>query len=248
VVEVLPPAWDTPCIVPLDVDAPDATSVGAWDGVGYSELVLLHPTEGEVSRFVPYDPRWPLPDDLGLAQLQLTPTSSTAPLRVRETAAIALPTIVSEPPDGGPVGEPITYVPEAAGDGPFWWSLVDSPVGARVDAATGALTYTPAAEASYPFTLRLENDGGLSEQTWVYVAPLPIDTGLPEDTAPDDTSDDTATPDDTAAADETGDRDTVGTPKRPADGCGCGAGAGGAGLTGILLAGLLWGRRRGRVG
>jgi len=227
----LPPDFGQGCMLPLQVDLPRETELQQWDGAAYHAVASFQATGGETARFMPYDTRWPYEYWSGMQPFQLADSfvEGDGP-RVRENPGLILPLITSSPPDEGLLDEPVVYVPEGTGDAPFWWSLAEFPTGARVDAATGELSWTPSSTGSLAFTLRLENDAGSAEQAFEILVATPGDTAAPPDS---DTPDDSGTqdsgpgfpPGDTTTPDDTG--------------CSCSAGGRGLGsLLALLCAGL----------
>ena len=63
-------------------------------------------------------------------------------IAVKEPAGFEPPTLTSSPPLSGDFGIPLTYLAQAEGTTPFWWSLFESPTGARINHETGELVAT----------------------------------------------------------------------------------------------------------
>lgn len=171
-----PPDLAKPCLIPLQVDVPRNVTVDQWDGSRYHHTVKWQPTGGPASRFVPYEPRWPhiYWNDGVLYQFTDAFVSGNG-IKVKENPGPAPPIITSTPPISGPPGVALSYSPQAEGDAPFWWSLKEFPVHARIHAETGELDFTPAAQGDYAFTILLENDFGADEQSFLYEVRDPDD-------------------------------------------------------------------------
>lgn len=169
-----PPDLDAPSVVLLAVDVPRATNVQQWDGAAYHTVVRWLPTSGPATRWVPFEPRWPFVywNDGVLYQFADSFVSGDG-LRVKESPGFALPQITSSPPVQGSVGTPLGYTAEGQGDGPTWWALRKFPIGARIDPASGAIAWTPAAPGTYDFVVQFQNDFGQVEQAFSVVVPSP---------------------------------------------------------------------------
>ena len=162
-----PPDFTQGCMIPLEVDAARRTRVQQWDGEAYHTVCEWEPTGGESSRFVPFDTRWPFIYWDGGVLFQLADEFvAGAGIRVRESPGLTPPSITSTPPAEAALGEPFSYAATGTGDSPFWWSLREFPTGARIDAATGVLTYVPVEPATFHFLVRLENDAGRDDQAF----------------------------------------------------------------------------------
>ncbi|MCP4808764.1 MAG: hypothetical protein GY913_16055 [Proteobacteria bacterium] len=155
------------CMVPLQVERNSTTAVQQWDGSAYHHLVTWGPDATERTRHIPYDTRWPYVYWEGgvLFQFADDPITSFG-IRVREPVEWAAPTVLSTAPTVGELEVPLVYAPEASGDEPLWWSLADGPTDARVDFATGELSWKPTDAGTHEFVLQVENDVGLAEQAF----------------------------------------------------------------------------------
>lgn len=232
----VPPDLSGPCMIPLTVDVPRTDTVQQWDGGVYHDVARWQATSGEVLRRIPYEPRWPHVYWSDGVLFQFSDAFAAGDgIRVAEPTPLVAPSFTNTPSPLARVGEPWTWDAEATGDAPFWWSLERFPAGARVDNATGLVTWTPTSAGDHPFTVRVANDAGSADYLFTLVA-----SGAE--------GDDTAPP-------ETGDPPDTGAPaKDGADGCGCAApasgGASGGGGSLAALAGLVvasYGSRRRRT-
>lgn len=213
------------CMIPLEIEMSQRVTVGQWDGEEYHRVATWMPQVGR--RFVPYEPQWSfIYWDGGVLYQFADPKYTGEGVKVRESEGLTPPTITTVPPTSGSEEDEFLYTAAGEGDAPFWWSLAKFPTGARIDAATGEVTWTPSSPGEYGFTVTLDNDVGRVEQDFIYVVES-VDTGTP----------DTGTPD-------TGDSET-GSKAPTRSGCGCG-GDGKAWL--VVFAPLLWRRRyKGRL-
>ena len=161
-----------PSVALVTVDVPRPTDVGQWDGSAYHTLLTLRATGGSAVRWLPYETRWPFVywNDGVLYQFEDTFVSG-AGIRVKESAGYELPSIAYTAPTQGATGTPIDYAPTGTGSEPRWWALARFPVGARIDHATGAVTWTPFEPGAYPFTVRLQNDYGFVDQEFTINVP-----------------------------------------------------------------------------
>ena len=183
---------DAACMIPLSVERPTTTHVQQWDGSAYHRLATWKPQAPESIRHIAYDTRWPYEywDEGVLFQFADDPVT-TYGIRVRVPEVWTSPTITSSPGEAE-LGVAWTYAATAEGDDPVWWSLVESPRNARVDFATGEVTWTPQAAGDHAFVLRAANDVGHDEQTFRVVVAPGEDTGAtpdsdpPVDSQPDD--------------------------------------------------------------
>jgi len=155
----------TSCRVPVEHDAPRATDVGQWDGDAYHRVASWTASGGTVVKHVPYDPAWPFvyADDGVLFQFEDDFVAGNG-IVVHEPGVLVPPTIDSPAPTDAPLGQPFDYAPIASGDEPRWWSLVDGPALARIDPATGVITWTADEPGTYAFHVRLDNEVGFAEQ------------------------------------------------------------------------------------
>jgi len=157
----------TGCAVPLQVDVPRTTDVEQWDGAAYHTRATWQPTGGELLRHVPYEPRWDFLywSDGVLFQFADTFVAGDG-IRVLESTGFDLPTVTSTPPADAEVGVEYTYAAHGTGGEPWWWSLREFPVGARIDPVTGVLSWTPAEPGQAAFTVQLRNDRGAAQQSF----------------------------------------------------------------------------------
>jgi hypothetical protein len=252
----VPPDFSRPCMIPLEVDVPRTTRVEQWDGTAYHRVATWQPTGGFVPRRIPYEPRWPFEYWSGGVLFQFADAFvAGAGIRVREPRTLVPPTIVSTPPSAGALGLPVVYEPAGAGDAPFWWSLVVRPRGARVAAATGSLSWIPDAPGDFSFTLRLENDVGAAEQSFVVRVPAGADGDAGDADGGPDGADDGAGWDDAVPVDNGADADVADArpdaePAGDGGGCSCrafgGGSAGGSFFVSLLAAAWLVARRDGK--
>ncbi len=176
-----PPALSAPCVIPLEVDVPRQTVVGQWDGTVYHRVAEWRPTSGFVLRRLGHEPVWPYEYAPGSVLFQFEDSFVAGDgIRVMEPVGGTPPQIVTQAPADLELGETLAHPAAGAGDPPFWWSLPTYPVGARVDAASGQLSWTPTAVGSADFVLRLENDWGATEQSFTVqvTSPPGLDAGV----------------------------------------------------------------------
>ena len=169
----MPPSYDAPCVIPLQIDAPRATEAQQWDGTAYHTETRWQPTGGQTTRLIPYEPRWPFDyDGNGGVLFQFADAFvQNDGFRVKESSGVTLPQIDSPPPATGAVGTPLGYTATGSGDGPLWWGLSELPIGARIDHAAGVVVWTPPAPGDYPFTVALQSNWGRDEQSFVVHVP-----------------------------------------------------------------------------
>jgi hypothetical protein len=180
-----------------------------------------------VARSVPYEPRWPFVYSEGGVLFEFQDAFMAGDgLRIEKPPVLTPPIITSRAPTSGAPGVAINYSPTGAGDPPFWWSLVDGPVGLDVDPATGALAWTPTAAGDVTFALMLANDlGSVVQEFVVHVAdPGGEDPGSESGEAGESGE---ATGDASAGTggDETGGAPTSGEVPEPTTGAASGAGS-----------------------
>ena len=223
----VPPELDAPCMVELTFDAERSTDVEQWDGDSYHRGATWRASAGLVTRHAPYDPAWPFVYDGTGVLFQLADEFVAGQgIRVAEPRELVAPAIESEPGLDAAVGMEWSYAPQGTGDAPYWWSLVDSPGDADIDPGTGAITWTPSSTGSYAFTLRLDNDVGHAEQSFVLEL---VEEGLDDSSTgggTGSTTEGTSVAETTNEGDATtADADATGlpggsTPDEPS-GCGC---------------------------
>ncbi len=160
----VPPDLDERCMIPLPVDAPRATTVQQYDGAAYHDVARWSATGGEVTRLVPYEPRWPHVywNDGVLFQFVDAFVAGDG-IRVQESPGFDPPHIDSPPPQEALVGEPLSFTATGSGAEPRWWSLTTFPTGARIDPASGQLSWTPEVAGEHAFVVELRNDAGADE-------------------------------------------------------------------------------------
>jgi hypothetical protein len=228
--QTIPHALDTACLVPVEHDAPRATTVAQWDGDSYHPIAQWTASAAMVVKHVPYDPTWPFvyAADGVLFELQDSFVDGDG-IMVREPGVLAPPTIDSLPPSEAELGVPLDHVPVAGGDEPRWWSLVDGPASARIDPATGVIAWTPDADGTYAFVMRLDNRVGTAEQSFDVVVGGDAETGAGVDTTgagegPSDTTGGAGETSSTGGGDTSSGDDDPGLPSADDDeasGCGC---------------------------
>lgn len=164
----VPPVLEEPCAVELTFDAERSTNVEQWDGDAYHRGATWRASAGFVTRHAPYDPTWPFVYDGSGVLFQFADEFVAGQgIRVAEPRVLVAPAIESEPSLDAQLGVEWTYAPQGSGDAPYWWSLAGSPGDADIDPASGTITWTPSAPGTYDFTLRLANDVGSAEQSFV---------------------------------------------------------------------------------
>jgi hypothetical protein len=227
-IQTIPHSLDTPCLVPVDHVAPRATVVGQWDGEAYHRVASWR--AGTATKHVPYDPAWPFvyASDGVLFQFEDDFVAGNG-IAVHEPVELVPPTIDSAPPTTADIDVPLDYVPTASGDEPRWWTLVSAPGLARIDPATGAIAWTPTAEGTYAFVVRLDNRVGADEQSFEIEVGGDVagDTTVADTTAADDETSQDLDDEQGGGASDTVDGSVDGTsdgsaPERGDDGSGCG--------------------------
>jgi hypothetical protein len=255
--QTIPHALDTPCLVPVEHAAPRPTVVEQWDGESYHRVASWTASGDAVTKHIPYDPTWPFvyAADGVLFQLDDSFVAGNG-IVVHEPAELVPPTIDSPPPTHAELAVPLDHVPTASGDEPRWWTLVEGPVSARIDPASGAIAWTATREGSYAFVVRLDNRVGSDEQAFeIEVGGAYGDDSSSGSSAPA-TSDDASTAgsegaigDTSSGAPTEGTGVTAADPSEAGDvhGCGCRSHAPARGLLGsssLLGIGLMSARRR----
>jgi MYXO-CTERM domain-containing protein len=226
-----PPALTSGCMIPLQVDVPRQTVTAQWDGSSYHRVAEWQPTSGFVLRRFGYETAWPFVYSQNGVLFQFEDTFVAGDgILVMEPGPFVTPTIDSNPPTTLEVGQTLAYAATGSGDAPLWWSLDVFPPGARVDAATGAVTWTTVEPGAVNFVLRLENDWGTDEpRFWVNVTDPPGPDAGPDDGGSPDSAvvGDADAPGDDAASelDATPDADTS-EPDAAGGGCNCQSGGG----------------------
>lgn len=253
----VPPSLGDPCAVRVDVDTARTTTAAQWDGDAYHRGATWRASGGTVRRHIPYDPQWPFVYD-GRGVLFEFEDAFVAGegIRVGEPAAVVPITIDSEADLAASIGVPWSYAPVATGEGPRWWSLPEGPGDADIDPATGVITWTPGEAGSYAFTLRVDDEYGRDEQSFVVEL---VGVGLDWNDAPGDSGADETTAGDTVSggggsiggttSSGGGSSGGVGATAGPAGGeggCGCGSRPR-SGLGAAVLGLLAIARRRRRA-
>lgn len=190
-----PLALTEPCVIPLGVDIPRQTVGAQWDGNDYHRVAEWQPTSGFVLRRLGFEPRWPFVywQNGVLFEFEDSFVAGDGVL-VMEPAPGTPPIITTNAPPSVELGDSYVYAAAGTGDTPHWWSLSLFPVGARVDAATGAVSWTPTAIGPADFALRLENEWGDTEQGFTVEVTGPPgpdagpDASVVADAGPDATS------------------------------------------------------------
>lgn len=231
----LPPDFTEPCVIALEVEAARSVTAQQWDGDQYHDLVTWTASGGAVTRYLPYDPRWPLQYSEGRVLFQLADSFVDGEgVRVREPAAVTPPNITSPREDEVSQDGEWSFTPSAEGDGPLWWSLADAPPDMRIDGATGRVSWATSGPDRVAFDFVVESPWGSDLQSFTLEV-LP----LPSDSEPDTSCCQDSSPPDSAPAADSG----AAGPDRGEGRCGCaGAPAASSGLAWALL--LALSRRR----
>lgn len=191
----IPPDWSAGCVIPVEVDLDQYVEVAQWDGAVMHDVARWSATDAPSTRFVAYEPSWPLEYWKGGVLFEFQDARYTGEgVHVREPSPLTAPVITSAPVVDCVPGEPWSYTPEATGDEPLWWSLIEGPLDVRVEAATGAISWTPS-DCTASFSLQVKNNVDVDVQAWSLTHTETRDTGGEEDTgrsgetAPTDTGD-----------------------------------------------------------
>ncbi|MBC8067549.1 MAG: hypothetical protein IAG13_04375, partial [Deltaproteobacteria bacterium] len=173
-IQTIPHALDATCLVPVEHDAPRATVVEQWDGEAYHPVASWTASGAAVTKHVPYDPSWPFvyASDGVLFQFEDAFTAGSG-IVVHEPAVLTPPSITSTWPSSIAPDVALDHVPSASGDEPRWWTLVDGPSDARIDPASGVVTWTAPSEGSHAFVVRLDNRVGSDELAFELAVEVP---------------------------------------------------------------------------
>ncbi len=166
------------CVWPLTLETRRRVEVEQWDGSRYREVAVWQSREGRTVRHLPYEPRWRHASEDGTARYRLMIGGrGGGALRIAVGEGEEPPSITSTPPEEAVAGQAMAY--EAAGDaeGPLWWSLATFPPGARIDPATGLLSWTPVEIGSHEFRVHLRTDAGVAEQRFEVRVGTGVDQG-----------------------------------------------------------------------
>ena len=163
-----PADLQTAGMVPVELYSTTDVEIDQWTGRDWAFLARWQATETDRLRHLPYVHQWPAVDQEGRIQFRLRHDPDAGEVWVREPKPDTLPTITSLAPVEGTAGATLSYTAEGSGDAPLWWSMTDFPTGARIDYATGNVTFTPETAGAYAFTVRLENDAGTDTQIFEY--------------------------------------------------------------------------------
>jgi RHS repeat-associated protein len=106
-----------------------------------------------------------VPDRRGYYVVQMTPADDAllgAPVTLAVYAVNRAPVIVSTAPESATVGETLSYaaVAEDADGDQLNWTLASGPAGMSVDAASGAITWTPVEAGTFEATIRVADGFG----------------------------------------------------------------------------------------
>jgi hypothetical protein len=216
-----PPDWSAGCAIPVEVDLDQAVEAAQWDGSVMHDVARWSATDAPAERFVAYDPAWPLEYWQGGVLFEFQdPSYSGEGIYIREPVPLMAPVMTSIPDTGCTPGEVWSYAPEAFGDDPLWWSIVEGPIDVRTNAATGEISWIPE-DCTASFTLRVENDVGSDSQTWQLEDSTPVDTGDTGDTSDTGSIHDSGTSD-SGLSDRDDETDDI-SPDAESESCGCGS-------------------------
>lgn len=157
-----PPDLSQPCMVPVRATPAGPIEVEQWDGESY-HTVARWTDSGERLRRIPFEPAW---GSIYWKDGVLFQFREATGLVLEAESSGEPPSIVSTPAGTGTSGDAFVYTPASSGAEPYWWSLTRFPSGARIDAESGSLQWTPTNAGLYSFTLRLQNDRGWDEQSF----------------------------------------------------------------------------------
>ncbi len=164
----VPSALDEPCLMAIQAHVQRSATVAQWDGQAYHDLLIWTPTSGFETKYLAYEPAWPHVYWQGGVLFQFADSfSPSEAIEIQKAVSIQTPTITSTPPRSGDVGTTVTYDAQATGDEPLWWRLVEGPSAARMDHATGTLTWLADRPGPANFRIAVDNDFGTAEQVFV---------------------------------------------------------------------------------
>ncbi|MEJ7732178.1 MAG: hypothetical protein WKG00_23600 [Polyangiaceae bacterium] len=205
-----------PQLVRIVYSAGARTPVEQWDGEAYHHVVTLAATGGEmVTAHLPYHPE--LWFDYG-GKGALFQLAGAAGIVLMNPEPLEPPQITSEPPTHAAPGDDLVYFATASGQGPQRWSA-QGPV--HIEEDTGVLVVDTSEDGDFDVLVRVANDHGADEQSWVLSIGGATGPGADGDEAGDD-------------------GDGVASASGPSAGAGCGCRAAGAGSSGrAAVLGLL---------
>ena len=162
---LLMPELREACVTVLEVDSPQPLEL--WRPVGSDRDLVARwqATGGQIERWLPWIPG---ASSLDIPATVLEHKPGSTLLQVRQQPALATPAIVEPAPAAGKLGQALTLQLEGSGEAPLWWALAAFPTGARVDPATGLVTWTPGSEGEHAFTVRLDTVAGSVEQAFTW--------------------------------------------------------------------------------